>query len=149
MPGEEPAIWAVYYGSTRHVVARDYTAAQVARWAPDAPDMAAWITKLAHTNPFVAVLDGKIVGFAELEPDGHIDCFYCHHAYQRRGIGTHLLLAVEAEGHRLRLRLYAEVSTTAIPFFLAKGFRVLQERINTVCDAPAKQFFVEKVFLAG
>ena len=33
-PGEEAAIWAVYFEATRQTVARDYTAAQVQRWAP-------------------------------------------------------------------------------------------------------------------
>ncbi len=28
-----------------------------------------------------------IVGFAEFEPNGHIDCFYCHHEWIGYGIG--------------------------------------------------------------
>ncbi|MHC5079930.1 MAG: GNAT family N-acetyltransferase [Planctomycetota bacterium] len=103
-PGEERAIWEVYYGSTRNVVAREYTEEQVKRWAPDDDDMERWKRKLARTNPFVAVIEGKIVGFAELEKDGHIDCFYCHHEVQRMGIGRALWHAVEAEAERLGLK---------------------------------------------
>ena len=143
--GEEGAIWSVYFGSTRHIVAREYTDEQVRRWAPDQPDMQAWTRRLARTNPFVAVIDSQLVGFAELEPNGHIDYFYCHQNFQGQGVGTRLLAAVEDEAHRLDLNeLFAEVSTTGIHFFRAKGFFIEDERTNIVCDAPAKQFLVRK-----
>lgn len=145
-PGEEAAIWSVYYGSNRHVVSREYTDEQVKRWAPERPDMQAWTRRLADSNPFVAVVDGTILGFAELEQNGHIDYFYCHQDFQRQGIGTRLLAAVEDEAHRIDLSvLFAEVSTTGIHFFLVNGFLVESERANVVCGAPAKQFLVRKV----
>ena len=143
--GEEAALWSVYFGSTRNVVAQEYTAAQVRRWAPNNPDMEAWTRRLARTRPFVAVINGELVGFAELEPDGHIDYFYCHQDFQRRGIGSALLAAVEDEARRLGFSsLFAEVSTTGIPFFLAKGFLIEEERTKLVCNAPAKQSLVRK-----
>ena len=143
--GEEAAIWMVYFGSTRHVVGKEYTPEQVRRWAPDSPDWENWATRLAQMNPFVAVIDGQIVGFTELEADGHINKFYCHHEFQRRRIGTALFHALEQEAVRLGIAsLFAEVSTTGIKFFLAKGFVIEEERCNTVCNAPAKQFAVRK-----
>ena len=108
-------------------------------------DSRAWTDKLAKTKPFVAIINRQIVGFAELEENGHIDRFYCHQDSQRQGIGTALLEAVEGEAVRLGLKsLVSEVSTTGIQFFLAKGFKVTQERTNIVCHAPAKQFLVSK-----
>jgi putative acetyltransferase len=102
-PGEESEVWSVYFSSTRNVVSREYTADQVNRWAPDDLDMEPWAARLVRTNPFVALVDAKIVGFAELESDGHIGYFYCHHEFQRQGIGSGLWEAVEREGKRLRL----------------------------------------------
>ncbi|MHB1949598.1 MAG: GNAT family N-acetyltransferase [Gammaproteobacteria bacterium] len=46
----------------------------------------------------VAVMDDKIVGFAELEDNGHIDCFYCHHEYQGCGVGSALMREIEVVG---------------------------------------------------
>ena len=144
-PGEEAAIWSVYFGSTRHIVAREYTDDQVRRWAPVQPDTQAWARRLAERNPFVADIDGQIVGFAELEPNGHIDYFYCHQDFQRQGIGTRLLAAVEEEARRSDLQeLFAEVSLTGVGFFRASGFVVVDERTNVVCNAPAKQFLMRK-----
>jgi len=139
--GEEPEIWGVLYSATRNVIAREYTLEQVERWAPDDRDMEAWRVKLTKTNPFVAKVGDRIAGFAELEPDGHIDCFYCHHQFQRQGVGAALMAEVFAEARRLGLtRLYAEVSTTAHAFFLANGFVVDEETNDVVCGQPAKQF---------
>jgi GNAT superfamily N-acetyltransferase len=145
IPGEEGAIWAVYFGSTRNVVAKEYTPDQVQRWAPDSPDWESWAGACARTNPFVAVINGRLVGFAELESDGHINNFYCHHEFQRQGIGTALFRALEQEAIRLGLpALFAEVSTTGIKFFIAQGFDIEEERCNIVCNAPARQFIVRK-----
>ena len=90
--------------------------------------MEEWRERLKSKNPYVAVIDQKIVGFAELEADGHIDYFYCHQAYQAQGIGTALLKTLESEARKKELgSLYAEVSVTAYPFFRAKGFLVTKE----------------------
>ena len=146
LPGEESEIWDIYFNTTHEIVAREYTVDQINRWVPRNMDMTWWAERLAQTNPFVAVEDGHIVGFAELEPNGHIDYFYCHHKRQRQGIGTSLLDAVEQDASSLGLKsIYAEVSTTAIDFFKAKGFEVEEEKTNPVCGAPAKQCIVRKL----
>jgi putative acetyltransferase len=144
-PGEERCIWDVYYSSTHNVVAAEYTSEQVNRWAPDDYDPSRWAIRLKASNPFVAIVDHRIVGFAELLDSGEIDYFYCHHEYQRQGAGSALLHAVETNAGDLGLsELTAKVSTTAVDFFLHKGFRILEETNNIVCGAPAKQFRMAK-----
>lgn len=69
-------IWQLKFNTIRHINLRDYTAAQVAAWAPDSLDMAAWQQHLDVMNPFIAELDGHIVGFADLQDDGYIDHFF-------------------------------------------------------------------------
>jgi GNAT superfamily N-acetyltransferase len=144
-PGEERELWRLYYNTTHRIVAQKYTLDQVNRWAPSANDEDAWIERLARSNPFVAVLDNRIVGFAELETNGHIDYFYCHHEVQSKGVGTALMQAVEMHAQSLGIkRLFAEVTTTGMHFFSARGFSIMEERNNIVCDAPAKQYLMEK-----
>ena len=143
--GEEEAVWQVYYRSTREVISREYTPEQVKRWAPDIIDQKEWTQRLIKKNPFVAVANDKIVGFAELEPDGHIDRFYCLPEWVGKGVGTQLLNSIEREAFATGIeRLFAESSTLAIGFFKSKGFEVVEERINTVCEAPARQYLIEK-----
>jgi len=143
--GEEEKIWTVFYRSTREIVSHDYTREQIERWAPKNRVPAEWAKRIFLKKPFVAVEGDEVVGFAELEEDGHIDLFYCLPEWVGKGVGTSLLEALEAEAMKLNLsKIYAESSTTAIQFFVAKGFRILEIRINTVCGEAAKQYLIEK-----
>lgn len=144
-PGEEAALWKLYADTTRWIIAPAYTPEQIKRWAPENPDRHAWVDKLARTNPIVAIVDDRLVGFAELEPEGVLASLYCHHRWQRRGIGTALLEVVEAEAAQAGIGvLSAEVNTTALGFFRARGFEIIEQRSNWVCEAVALQFLMRK-----
>src|ERR1700752_4563220 len=95
LPGEEQAIWSVYFTATHESNARDYHPELLERWAPRNQDIDEWSNRLAQKNPFVAIVEGEIVGMAELEPDGFIDYFYVHPRCQGRGIGKALLATLE------------------------------------------------------
>lgn len=143
-PGEEAEIWQLHYDTTRIIIGQDYTLEQVQRWAPDRtrPN---WGNYVTEKNPFVAEHDGQIVGFADLEPDGHIDRFYCHHRWQRRGVGRSLYRAIEERAFEWGLDLiFTEVSVTAQPFFSSVGFEIVEETHNVVCGTVARQFRMRK-----
>ena len=143
--GDEAALWLAYYEATRQCNARDYHPELIERWAPRNNDMEEWSTRLIEKRPFVAVVGTTPVGFAELEENGHIDYFYCHPDWQRRGIGSQLLPRVEAEANAMGLNiLFAEVSITAKNFFLAKGFRIVKSRKNVIAGHVAPNFEMEK-----
>jgi putative acetyltransferase len=143
--GEEEILWKLYYDTTHKIVSQSYTKDQVNRWAPQDKDMNEWRQRIKDRNPFVAEENGEILGFAELEQDGHIDMFYCHWLYQRKGIGFKLFNAIEKEAYKMGIeRLYAEVSLNAKDFFLSCGFYIDEERNNMVSGAPAKQFIMKK-----
>ena len=142
---EEGEIWRVYFAATRVSVARDYHAELIERWAPENQDMDAWAERLAEKNPFVAVVEGQIVGMAEIEGDGFIDYFYVHPDWQRRGIGKALLTRLEEEAEKLGVkRMYADASVTAKEFFLARGFRIVEAKENVILGHPAPNFRMEK-----
>ena len=125
--------------------AKDYTQQQVEHWVSMHAEAAAWQERVRARNPFVAEVAGAVVGFAELEPDGHIDYFYCHHQWQGKDVGTELLAAIKDEAARLGLEvLRAEVSVTARPFFARRGCRVVQEQSNIVCGTPATRYVMRK-----
>ncbi|MEA5579023.1 GNAT family N-acetyltransferase [Anabaena sp. UHCC 0451] len=122
-------IMNLFYNTVHEININDYTQQQVNAWASETMDYEFWHQRLKIKLPYVAENNGEIVGFAELDPDGHIDCFYCHSKYQRKGIGTKLLNHIEnmAKSQEMK-RLYAEVSITAKPFFQKYGFTVVREQ---------------------
>jgi putative acetyltransferase len=121
----------LFHDTVHSINSRDYTREQLSVWAPHEIDYEHWERRLSRKRPIVAEMNEKIVGFAELDPDGHIDCFYVHKDYQRRKIGQQMLdrLTGSAKARAIR-RLYAEVSMTAVPFFEKNGFRMI--RGNTI-----------------
>ena len=104
-----------------------------------------WADRLAQTKSFVAVVDGQVVGMAEIATDGLIGYFYVHPKWQGRGIGKALFAAVESEARKLGASLiYADVSVTAKSFFLSRGFCITEARANVILGHPAPNFRMEK-----
>lgn len=144
------ALNAIYHDTIHNVNKHDYTPEELEAWAATAPyteesrikDIKRW----NKINPFVAAIGDVPVGFAELEDEGHINCFYVHHAYQGKGAGTILLSACEQEAKRLGFsRLYAEVSITAKPFFLKNGFTVIRPNLSETRGMFLKNYVMEKM----
>ena len=145
-PDDAPALLALYRDTIRRVNSRDCSPAQIAAWASDEIDAVGWFGRFAERFVPVAEEDGGPVGFAELEPDGHIGRVYVSADHQRRGIGRQLLAAVVAEARRLGLvRLFTEASITARPFFEAQGFTVLAPQVVTCRGAEFVNYRMERV----
>lgn len=125
-PGDLPAIVSLFARSVREIASRDYSAAQVAAWAPEPPDVAAWQRRLDQGGVLVCERDDRIAGFARLDANGCVDLLYVHPDFQRRGIARALLERVTVRARSGGVsRLYADVSITARAFFETAGFRVL------------------------
>lgn len=123
------SIAQLFHDTVRTVNRGDYSSSQVEAWAPDNLHFRDWAAVCSSRFTFVAEDAGVIAGFGELEPNGHIDCFYCHKNYQRCGVGKQIYEAIEAKAIELVLnRLFVEASITAKPFFERMGFSLVQEQ---------------------
>lgn len=139
----------LFHDTIRTVNLGDYTQEQVEAWAPSEIHFRDWAAACSSRCTFVAEKDGLIVGFGELEGDGHVGRFYVHHAYQRQGVGQALHAAIEAEARRLGLaRLFAEASITARPFFASLGYRTIREQ-TVACRGQLFTNFVMEKMLQG
>ncbi|MCB1113089.1 MAG: GNAT family N-acetyltransferase [Chlamydiales bacterium] len=120
----------IFYNTIHNINCRDYTKEQLDVWAPKTSlQPQGWLKKFQRTNPFVATANGQIVGFAEFEPNGHIDCFYCHHEWVGKGVGSALLNAMNEKALEFGVdKIFAEVSITAKPFFEKNGFKVIRKQ---------------------
>ncbi len=122
-------LWNLYFSTIHNVNMVDYTKEQINAWAPKDLDESIWQQKIINVNPYVAIIESKIVGYGDVQNDGLIDHFFCHHKFQRKGIGSKLYSWLERNAIERNLsRVYSEVSITARPFFLSKGFKVIEEQ---------------------
>ena len=116
----------LFHDTVRQINIQDYSPKQVAAWSPENIYFRDWLQACSSRFTYVAEQQGKIIGFGEIEVDGHIDCFYVHHRHQRQGVGTKLYLAIENKARKLNLTcLLTEASITAKPFFTSRGFRTV------------------------
>lgn len=144
-PVDAGPILALFRDTIRRVNRRDYTPAQVEAWTQPGLTVHAWSARLRDAT-YVVEADGQLAAFAELDPDGHIDCFYCHADWQGRGIGSLLMSHLEREATALGARsLYAEVSLTARAFFERKGFVVESRHEAPVGGERLENFRMRKV----
>ncbi len=144
-PSDAPALLGLFRDTIRRVNARDYDPEQIRAWASDEIDPEAWAGRFAGRFVVVAVEEGRPVGFAELEADGHIDRFYVAADFQGRGVGKAMLRALVAEARRLGLeRLFVEASITARPFFEAGGFAAIARQVVTHRGVDFANFRMER-----
>ena len=138
----------LFHDTVREVNSFDYSSAQVQAWAPDDLYFIDWIENCTHKFTYVAEEGDEIIGFGQLEADGHIDCFYCHKDYQRCGVGTRLYQVIEAKALELKIeRLFVEVSITARAFFKNRGFTLDKEQ-QVLCRGEKFTNFVMQKSLA-
>jgi putative acetyltransferase len=131
--GDGSALRRVFHSAIHRVASADYSLEQIAAWAPDSVDPALWEKHMQSLNPFVAVLESDIVGYADVQTSGYIDHFYVSGHHPRRGIGTRLMLALHEEANRLGLaEMTSHVSRTAQPFFARFGFTIVEQRAAAI-----------------
>lgn len=129
-PEDAATLWQLFFNTVRQINVRDYTQAQVEAWAEDKSDLTDWIEKMKSNQPFVAKINQHIVGYADLQSDGYINHFFCHHQYQGCGVGKALMVHIHQQAKQRDLtRLHADVSITAKPFFEHVGF-IVEEKQN-------------------
>lgn len=136
----------IYYHTIHNINIRDYSEEQVNAWAPTSClELDGWKKKWEKLPPIVSIIDGQVVGFAEFEDSGHIDCFYIHHQFQGKGVGSALIKEIEQQALQKNIsKIFAEVSITAKPFFLKRGFRVKKDQIVTIRGVELNNFVMEK-----
>lgn len=145
-PEDADQIAKLFHDTVREVNLRDYSIAQVQAWSPDDLYFRDWATVCAQRFTYVAESEGQILGFGELEADGHIDCFYCHKDYQRRGVGRSIYQAIESKARELNVdRLFTEASITARPFFQSLGFTVIAAQEVSCRGKPFINYRMEKL----
>lgn len=139
--GDEKELWNLFYNTVHNVNIQDYDENQIAAWAPDDLDINIAIQKFREIDPFVVIKEGKIIGYADIQQDGYIDHFYCHHEFQGHGVGNTLFDALVKEAQECGiLEMYSNVSITARPFFEAMGFSVEKEQNIQMQDQKLKNY---------
>lgn len=128
---EDCAMLAELFYNTVHTVnARDYSKEQLDVWATGEIDLDKWNQSFLNHTTLVVEMDDKIVGFADMDNSGYLDRLYVHKDYQRKGIATELVKALEVAMKKENMIFFETyASITAKPFFEKLGYGVKAENI--------------------
>ena len=137
----------LYFDSARQLGRRRYSPEQVAAWAParGAPGSVHARATDGRTT-FVAVSTaGQVLGYGDLEPDGHIDHLYCRPDVAGLGVGSALVDALLAHAAANGInRLRVEASELARGLFERNGFVVAHRRDFEVRGVAIHNFAMER-----
>lgn len=137
----------IYYNTIHKINIQHYTKKQLDVWAPNTSlETEGWKKKFLRTKPIIGTIEDKIVGFVEFEPNGHIDCFYCHHEWIRKGVGSALMKEVlqRAQNNYIHL-IFSEVSITAKPFFEKWEFKIRAQQTIVRKGVELTNFRMERI----
>ncbi|GIU02171.1 GNAT family N-acetyltransferase [Shewanella algidipiscicola] len=141
--GVELELFKVFTSAISETCSRDYTPEQIRAWLPLEYNAEKWRDRVEGINPYIAIYEGKIAGYADLQSDGYIDHFVVGAEYQSKGVGGALMEALI--GSSDLNRAYSHVSITARPFFEKYGFVVVGENTVSMRGVELKNYIMERL----
>lgn len=141
-PSDCREIAELFYQTVHTVNAKDYPKEQLEVWASGVVDLEKWSRSFLEHYTLVAVEDGKITGFGDIDDTGYLDRLYVHKDYQNMGIATALCDRLE---QKVQEKITTHASITARPFFEKRGYKLVKEQQVERQGLFLKNFIMEKV----
>ena len=140
-PEDCKEIIKLFYDTVHTINAKDYTKEQLDAWATGKEEPGKWDRLFCEHYSIVALCDGIIVGFGDIDKTGYLDKLYVHKDYQRKGVASALCSRLEeaAEG-----KIVTHASVTAKPFFEKRGYIAIREQEVERHGIFLKNFVMEK-----
>lgn len=141
-PSDCKRITELFYDTVHKINIKDYDEKQIEAWAGQIPDASVWNRSFLEHFTVVAVMNGEITGFGDMDKNGYLDRLYVDSGHQREGIGKAICDSLENGVKAKEYTTFASV--TAKPFFESRGYTV--ERENTVIrqGIELKNYFMTK-----
>jgi putative acetyltransferase len=140
--GVELELFEIFTSAIREVCIKDYSPEQISAWLPSEYRDDKWRERLEGINPYIAVYEGNISGYADMQDDGYIDHFFVGAKYQSQGVGNALMATLLEKSKSDRA--YSHVSLTARPFFEKKGFTVVKENTVNMRGVDLRNYLMER-----
>ena len=136
---EEMAI--LFYNTVHTINAGDYTKEQLDAWATGKVDLGKWNRSFQEHYSVVAVEEGKIIGFGDIDKTGYLDRLFVHKDYQRKGIATAICNELE---QKARGKIVTHASITTRHFFEKRGYVVITKQQVERQGIMLENFVMEK-----
>ena len=142
LPSDCKYLAELFYQTVHSINAKDYTDEQLNVWATGNVDLKEWNQSLSGHFSLVAIKDGIIAGFGDIDKTGYLDRLYVHKDYQNQGIATAICDKLEHAFGVSKITTHASI--TAKPFFLHRGYNIIREQQVIRADIPLTNYVMEK-----
>ena len=132
----------LFYQTVHSVNAKDYTKEQLNAWADGTVDLKAWDKSFLEHHTIVAVGNGEMLGFGDMDASGYLDRLFVHREHQREGIASAICDRLEQAVSGKKITTHSSV--TARPFFEHRGYRVIREQTVMRNGIALTNFVMEK-----
>ena len=142
LPSDCKYLAELFYQTVHSINAKDYTEEQCNVWATGNINLKEWNLSLSKHFSLVAIKDGIITGFGDIDNTGYLDRLYVHKDYQNQGIATAICDKLE---YAFRVdKITTHSSITAKPFFLHRGYKIIKEQQVIRANIPLTNYIMEK-----
>lgn len=104
-------------------------------------DLEKWNQSFQEHYSIVAIDDGIIIGFGDIDKTGYLDRLFVHKDYQKKGVATAICEKLEQTTQGV---IVTHASITARPFFEKRGYKVIEEQQVERQDIVLRNFVMEK-----
>ena len=77
---------SIFHNSVHSIEKEYYSQKHLNAWAPKDNSISSWKARWMKTPPIIAIINNQIVGFAEFEANGRIDCFIAIRIFRGKGL---------------------------------------------------------------
>ena len=105
-------------------------------------DLKAWDASFRAHKRIIAVKNGEIVGFGDMDETGYLDRLYVHKDYQGQGIAS--AICDELERFAAGKTFTTHASITAKLFFQHRGYHVVRKQEVNRHGVALTNFVMEK-----
>ena len=141
-PSDCEQLAELFYQTVHSVNVKDYTKEQVDVWATGKVDVGEWNSSFLKHKTIVAVENGKIVGFGDMDSTGYFDWLFVHKDHQREGIASAICDKLECSVNGKRISTHASI--TARLFFEKRGYFVITEQQVVRSGVSLTNYLMEK-----
>jgi putative acetyltransferase len=146
------AMARLFFESVRQLGLAAYTQEQLIAWAPVPQKSEAVHTRATDGRTTLIAVDssGEIVGYGDLEPNGHIDHVYCRPDAAGRGVASQLVDQLLARAALAEIpRLFVEASELARALFEGRGFALTGRRDFVLRGTHIHNYAMELILEKG
>jgi putative acetyltransferase len=116
----------LFYQTVHSINRKDYSEEQLHAWATGKVDYDRWNASFLKHKTIVAEINGKIVGFGDMDETGYLDRLYVHKDFQGQNIASSICRKLEQSAKADTYITHASI--TAKPFFEKMGYEVVKEQ---------------------